>query len=124
MIRKTIGAFCFSSFCLGSLLAAEDTNVVLEQTGSRTEARLKADDLSRSEGRSEGDILAKAFSPVERGIFGTASGLSDVVGKGADAAVGAVQQAGNLVLSPLFGALDVRNIVEKKEQEHTAQVGT
>ena len=118
MIRKIISAASISCLYAYVLLAADEPNVVVQQTGARTEAVVKAvEGSSKTEEKVRKDILTKGLSPFERGIYGTASASSYAVGKGADMTVETVQKSGGFVLSPLFRILDFRKRFEKNESE-------
>ena len=115
MIRKIISAVSISCLYAHVLLAADEPNVVVQQTGARTEAVVKAAESDQTAGEAKKDVLTKALSPFERGIYGTASASSYAVGKGADMTVETVQKSGGFVLSPLFRILDFRKRFEKNE---------
>ena len=117
MIRKIISVVSISCLYSYVLLAADEPNVVVQQTGARTEAVVKAVESDQTAVEAKKDVFGRALLPFERGIIGTARASSYAVGKGADMTVETVQKSGSFVLSPLFRTLDFRKRFEKNESE-------
>ena len=112
MIKKIFAAISILCSFPGIVLALEEPQVAIQKVEDRTQAVVSS--MATTNQPEKKGLLTEIFSPIEKGIVGTASTSSHWAGKGADGVVKAVQTTGGLLFTPLFRALDVVNWGGKK----------